>query len=162
MEKIASFSVNHDTLSEGLYLSRTDGKLSDIATYDLRIVKSNTPPYLDNAGVHTFEHLFATFVRNCPYKENVIYFGPMGCLTGFYFITQNLPESAVLDTVICALQFISGFHGKIPGASKAECGNYQMHDLSKAKEYAGKMLKILSGWTADKMRYKADKENERV
>lgn len=153
MEKITSFEVNHDKLKEGFYLSRIDGKDGDIITYDLRITVPNTPPYLENAGVHTFEHLFATYVRNCAFKEHIIYFGPMGCLTGFYFIVQNLENVKALEITKDALKFISGFKGEIPGSKKIECGNYKMHNLKKAKEYADKMIGVLALWNDGKLRY---------
>ena len=86
MKKIKSFSVNHDTLEKGLYISRIDG---DVISFDMRLVKPNTPPYLENDGLHTFEHLFATYVRNSKYSDNIIYFGPMGCRTGFYFLVRD-------------------------------------------------------------------------
>ena len=86
MERIASFQVNHDTLEPGVYVSRIDG---DITTYDMRFIKPNTPPFLPNPVMHTIEHLFATYSRNSKYADKVIYFGPMGCRTGFYFLVRE-------------------------------------------------------------------------
>lgn len=150
MEKIESFTVDHIKLEKGMYISRVD---DDIITYDVRMVKPNVPPFLENAGLHTFEHLFATYVRNTKYSKNIIYVGPMGCRTGFYFLTRNLPNEVSIQLVKDALTYISKFDGKIPGQSAKECGNYLDHDLSKAKEYAFDMLKILENWTSAKLIY---------
>lgn len=151
MKRIESFCVNHNKLKEGLYLSRIDG---DAVTYDLRMVVPNGGVYLENDGIHTFEHLFATYVRNTVYSDRVIYVGPMGCRTGFYFVVR---DSVSKEEVIALLQetmaFIAGYEGEIPGASAIECGNYQEHNLDKAKAYAGKMAEVLRGWTPDKMAY---------
>ena len=153
MERIASFEVDHNVLQEGLYVSRTDGDRGDIVTYDIRIMKPNTPPFLDNAGIHTMEHLFATYVRNSAWKSKVIYFGPMGCLTGFYFIVQGMEGKDVLALTLSAMEFIGSFRGEIPGCGIEECGNYKMHSLEKAQEYANKMIPVLRGWSVDKLRY---------
>ena len=90
MDRIASFCINHDTLVPGMYLSRVDG---DVNTYDLRFVRPNTPPYLPTDAMHTIEHLVATYVRNSAHKDGIIYFGPMGCRTGFYFLTRGIPHA---------------------------------------------------------------------
>ena len=105
MKRIASFEVDHTTLTPGLYLSRADG---DVTTYDLRFVRPNTPPFLPNAVMHTIEHLFATYVRNSTLSEGVIYFGPMGCRTGFYFLTRGLSHRQVIGLTREALAFIAG------------------------------------------------------
>ena len=86
LKKIKSFSINHDILQKGFYVSRVDG---DVITYDIRMVVPNKGPYLDNAGIHTFEHLFATYVRNSSYSDSIVYVGPMGCRTGFYYLTRD-------------------------------------------------------------------------
>ena len=96
MKKIASFTVDHDKLSVGVYISRIDG---DITTFDLRFIKPNTPPFLKPYAMHTIEHLFATYARNSEYSDNVIYFGPMGCMTGFYFLTRDLELSTALELI---------------------------------------------------------------
>lgn len=108
MKRIASFEVDHTTLTPGLYLSRADG---DVTTYDLRFVRPNTPPFLPNAVMHTIEHLFATYVRNSTLSEGVIYFGPMGCRTGFYFLTRGLSHRQVIGLTREALAFIAAFGG---------------------------------------------------
>lgn len=150
MEKIASFQVDHTVLMPGMYVSRVDG---DVTTFDLRFVKPNTPPYLEMAAVHTVEHLFATFVRNSAVKENIIYFGPMGCRTGFYFLTRDVSLQTALDLTRDALRFIAAFEGDIPGVSAVECGNWEEHDLAGAKAYAAEMTAVLADWTVAKMTY---------
>lgn len=141
MKKIKSFEVDHTKMDRGLYVSRIDG---DIITYDIRMVKPNTPPYLENDGIHTFEHLFATFVRNSEYSEKIIYVGPMGCRTGFYFLVRNLSYEVVKKLVQDTLEFIYKFSGEIPGVSIEECGNYLDHNLDKARKYAKSMYDVLS------------------
>ena len=153
MDRIASFCVDHTVLMPGVYVSRIDG---DVTTYDLRLVRPNCGSYLDNAPIHTIEHLFATYARNCEYKDNVIYFGPMGCRTGFYFLTRSLDNGTVLQIIKDGFKFIAEFEGDIPGASAVECGNYLDHDLSAAKKIAVKYCKILAPLTADNMNYNAN------
>lgn len=151
LKKITSFSINHDTLEKGMYISRIDG---DIITYDLRFVKPNVGPYLENDGLHTFEHLFATFVRNTKYSDLIIYFGPMGCRTGFYFVVRNeLSHELAIKLVQDTCEFIKNFTGEIPGSKKEECGNYLDHDLNKAKRYANEYLEIIKNYTIDKLNY---------
>lgn len=129
MEKIKSFCINHDTLKEGIYISRID---NDITTFDLRFIKPNTPPFLDQKSLHTIEHLFATYARNSSFSDNVIYFGPMGCRTGFYFLTRGLDNKSALRLIKDTLIRCKNHTGEIPGSLKKECGNYKEHDLEKA------------------------------
>lgn len=151
LNKITSFSINHDTLEKGMYISRIDG---DIITYDLRFVKPNVGPYLENDGLHTFEHLFATYVRNTKYSDLIIYFGPMGCRTGFYFVVRNeLSHELAIKLVQDTCEFIKNYTGEIPGSKKEECGNYLDHDLNKAKRYAEGYLEIIKNYTIDKLNY---------
>lgn len=151
MKKIASFSVNHDTIQKGMYISRIDG---DVVTYDIRMKLPNGGDYLDCDAVHTFEHLFATYARNTKYADGVIYVGPMGCRTGFYFLVRDtISRSEALDIMIGTMQFIIDFEGEIPGSKKEECGNYLAHSLSGAKEIAKDMLPVLQNWNEDKMQY---------
>ena len=133
-----------------MYISRID---DDITTYDIRMVKPNTPPYLENAGLHTFEHIFATYLRNSKYAKNIIYVGPMGCHTGFYLLIRDLSQEIAISLVKNALNFISEFEGSIPGASKRECGNYKNHDLLKARFYAKDMLSVLENWQVSNLNY---------
>ncbi len=150
MKRIASFEVDHNQLLPGMYISRVDG---DVATYDLRFVRPNTPPYMEPPAMHTIEHLFATYVRNSQWADQVIYFGPMGCRTGFYFLTRGLPEADVIGLVRETLGFIADFEGEIPGSRPEECGNYREHDLAGAREWARKMAGVLENWTIDQLSY---------
>lgn len=152
MEKIASFQVDHTRLEPGMYLSRVDG---DVVTYDLRFVKPNTPPFLEVPAMHTIEHLFATFVRNSSLKDGIIYFGPMGCRTGFYFLVDGrvVSHEQAISLTKEALAFIAGYEGEIPGTTAVECGNYLEHDLPKAREYAQMMASIISQWREELLSY---------
>ncbi|MBE6762944.1 MAG: S-ribosylhomocysteine lyase [Ruminococcaceae bacterium] len=150
MKRIASFEVDHNTLTEGVYLSRKDG---DVTTWDIRFVKPNTPPFLEMPAVHTIEHLFATYVRNSRFSDRIIYFGPMGCRTGFYFLTRDMADEEVLNLIKETMAFIAAFEGDIPGVSAVECGNWKEHDLPTAKQYATQMMHKLQPKTAADMRY---------
>ena len=150
MQRIASFQVDHDKLQKGMYVSRIDG---DIITYDLRFKVPNAGDYLDNAALHTIEHLFATYVRNTDQSAHVVYFGPMGCRTGFYFITCAMPHETAIRLTREALQFIIGFEGVIPGSARNECGNYLNHDLAGAKREARIYLDVMERVTADTLHY---------
>lgn len=150
MERIASFCVDHTTLLPGIYISRIDG---DITTYDIRMRKPNQPPFLENAAIHTIEHLFATYARNSKLKDQVIYFGPMGCRTGFYFLLRDAESQEAIQLIQDAFQFIEDFTGNIPGTTAAECGNYLDHDLEGAKREAKAFLPIIREWTVEKLRY---------
>ena len=150
MKKIASFEVDHTRLLPGMYVSRVDG---DITTYDLRFRRPNTEPPMDIDSMHTIEHLAATWMRNSDRKEDIIYFGPMGCRTGFYFLTRNVEEADVLSLVKETLRFIADFEGDIPGVSAIECGNWKEHDLVGAKRYAKEMSEKIAQKTVADMRY---------
>ena len=153
MKKIASFTVNHDKLQKGMYISRVDG---DVITYDIRMKTPNAGDYLSNGALHTFEHLFATYARNSALSDSVIYVGPMGCRTGFYFLLRDRVSRAdALALVKESFAFIEQFEGKIPGSRREECGNYLEHDLPGAKETAADMLRVLKNWTPEKMKYEA-------
>lgn len=152
MKKITSFCIDHDILGKGMYISRIDG---DIITYDLRMVVPNGGVYLENAGLHTFEHLFATYVRNSKYSEDIIYAGPMGCRTGFYFLTRDsMSKQEAIALVQDTMKFIAEFEGDIPGAQESkECGNYLDHDLAQAKAYAKDYAKAIQGWSVEQLCY---------
>lgn len=150
MERIASFQINHDLLQPGMYLSRTDG---DVITYDVRFVRPNIPPYLPTTAMHTIEHLVATYVRNSPYKDGIIYFGPMGCRTGFYFLTRGLTHEQAIALMGEAMAFTAAYEGDIPGVSAVECGNWLEHDLAEAKKWAASMAAVLEGYTPDRLEY---------
>ena len=135
MERIASFCVDHTKLEPGIYISRIDG---DIATYDIRMRKPNTPPFLSNPVLHSFEHLFATIARNSEYGGRVIYFGPMGCRTGFYMLLAgNYTSKDVVGLVTELFEFVRDFKGEVPGAAAKDCGNYLDMNLPMAN-YLGK------------------------
>ena len=152
MKRILSFTVNHDILERGIYVSRVDG---DVITYDIRMKKPNNGDYLENPAMHTIEHIFATFVRNSEFSNSVIYFGPMGCRTGFYLLLRDdVSKENVLKLVNDALKFIAEFEGEIPGNSKIECGNYLEHNLNGAKSEAASMLEIVNNLKVEDMEYK--------
>lgn len=142
MNKIESFKVDHTKLEEGIYVSRVDG---DITTYDMRFIKPNNleNKYLDNETMHTFEHLFATYIRNSKISDDIIYFGPMGCQTGFYLLVRNADNVIVLDIVLDVLTKIRNHYGEVFGCSEVECGNYKTLKLEKAKIIAEKYYDIL-------------------
>jgi len=150
MDRIASFSIDHNKLMPGIYISRID---DDIVTYDIRMRKPNVPPFLTNAAIHTIEHLFATFARNSGFKDNIIYFGPMGCRTGFYFLVRNMKHADAIQLIIDIFKSIADFNGVVPGTTAAECGNYLEHDLGGAREEAKKFLPIISSWNEEKLKY---------
>lgn len=150
MKKIASFRVDHTKLKPGIYVSRIDG---DIITYDIRMRKPNTPPYLENGALHTIEHLFATFARNSEYADRVIYFGPMGCRTGFYFLLRNVDKAEAVRLIRRLFQQIASYSGPIPGAAAAECGNYREHDLPGAVREAKNFLPVIRDWDETKLVY---------
>lgn len=150
MKRIASFEVDHTKLGRGMYTSRIDG---DVTTYDIRTRVPNVEEVMDNASIHTVEHLFATFVRNSKFADDIIYFGPMGCRTGFYFLVRNVsPEDAVKLTQD-AFKFIADFNGEIPGVSAAECGNYRDHSLEGAKKEAERFLPVIMQWDSSRLNY---------
>lgn len=151
MEKIASFTINHDTLKKGMYISRIDG---DVVTYDIRMKLPNGGEYISTASAHTFEHLFATFARNSTFGKDIVYVGPMGCRTGFYLLTRNTVSFAdAISLVQESVAFIAQFNGEIPGSKKEECGNYLDHDLAGAKALGKEMSEVLQGWTVEKLQY---------
>lgn len=153
MERIASFSVNHDKLEKGIYVSRIDG---DVISYDIRMKKPNGGDYLENPIMHTIEHLFATYARNSKFSNSVIYVGPMGCRTGFYLLMRDdVKKADVIELVKNSFEFIKDFEGIIPGSKREECGNYKEHNLDGAKSAARDMIEVLSDWTEEKMEYDA-------
>lgn len=150
MERIDSFNVDHTKLLRGMYISRIDG---DVITYDIRTRRPNVEDVMENGAIHTLEHLFATYVRNTEQKNNIIYFGPMGCRTGFYFLTTGITHADALKLTQDALEFIASFEGDVPGVSAIECGNYRDHDLEGAKKEAADQAEILKSWTTADMIY---------
>ena len=157
MERIASFNVDHVKLLTGLYVSRRDtvGK-EVITTFDIRMTRPNVEPVIGTAEIHAIEHLGATFLRNNPdWKSKVIYFGPMGCRTGFYLLLAGDYESKnIVQLMKDMFAFIKDFEGKIPGASAEECGNYLDLSLPMAKYWAEKYLReVLTGIDANRLNY---------
>lgn len=150
MKRIASFSVDHNKLLPGIYLSRIDG---DITTYDIRMRKPNFPPFLAYPAIHTIEHLFATYARNSSFADHVIYFGPMGCRTGFYFLVRGMDRADAIQLIQDTFSFIADFEGKVPGTEPQECGNYLEHDLKDAKREAKAFLPIIADWNEEKLNY---------
>ena len=140
VKRITSFTVDHDKIDSGIYVSRIDG---DVVTYDMRTRRPNGGDYMDNLTMHTFEHMFATYVRNSDIADSIIYFGPMGCRTGFYLLVRGENNETVLKTVIETLEKIIEHKGAVFGAARRECGNYRGLRLSSAKEEAKRYLSVL-------------------
>lgn len=150
MEKIASFCVDHNTLDPGMYTSRIDG---DITTYDLRFIKPNTPPFLPNPVMHTIEHLFATYSRNSRFGKNIVYFGPMGCRTGFYLLVRSLTPHDAINLVLETVTNCISHTGDIPGNSAKECGNWLEHDISGANQALEHYYNLLKNWKIENLQY---------
>ena len=151
MKKIASFAINHDLLKPGIYVSRIDG---DCVTYDLRMKTPNAGDYLDQKGLHTLEHLLATWLRNSERSGEVVYTGPMGCRTGFYLVMRDsVSRTEAIDLVRRAYRFAAEYEGTIPGAARVECGNYLEHDLDGAKREAAAYLRVLEACSPETMVY---------
>lgn len=143
MEKISSFTIDHNKLQPGVYVSRKDKVgVETITTFDLRMTSPNEEPVMNTAEVHTIEHLGATFLRNYPdYKEKVIYFGPMGCRTGFYLLLAGDYQSkTIVPLIVKMFEFIRDFQDEVPGASPKDCGNYLDMNLSMACFLANRYL----------------------
>ena len=144
MEKITSFTIDHDVLVPGFYISRKDG---DITTYDLRTRRPNRGDYMSNADMHSVEHMFATYIRNSEIADSVIYFGPMGCQTGFYLLVRDIDPVQVFEVTKEVLRKIIAHEGEVFGASAAECGHYENLDLQTAKEECRFYLNVLEKQT---------------
>lgn len=152
MERIASFQVDHTTLVPGIYLSRRDG---DVITFDLRFKKPNTGDLLTNAEMHSVEHIIATLLRNSWAKDAVIYFGPMGCQTGFYFLfdSNKLTEAQAVTLIQEVFSAGAKFDGPMPGQSAVECGNYRNLDVALAREQCACYSKVIREWNVQKLAY---------
>ena len=152
MEKIASFTVDHTKLLPGLYLSRRDG---EITTFDLRFKRPNTGDLLTNSEMHSAEHLIATLLRNSPQKDAVIYFGPMGCQTGFYFLFDGaqLTHAQAIDLLKSVFAAGASYEGEMPGQSAVECGNYRNLDVELAKAQCAFYAQVIAGWNEEKLAY---------
>lgn len=151
IQRITSFTVDHDFLIPGIYISRVDG---DITTYDLRTRIPNGGAYMDSRTMHSVEHMFATYVRNSDIADDVIYFGPMGCRTGFYFLVRDaVSHEQAIQLTKDAFAFIASYEGEIPGVSAVECGNWRDHDLQGAVNEARVFSPIIAEWTVEKLNY---------
>ena len=144
VNKITSFTINHNVLEPGFYISRVDG---DIYTYDLRTRKPNAGDYMSNANMHSVEHMFATYVRNSEYTDNVVYFGPMGCQTGFYLLVREVEPKKVFELTKKILKQIIDHEGDVFGKSAIECGHYENLDINLAKEECKYYLEVLDKQT---------------
>ena len=152
MDRIASFQVDHTKLLPGMYLSRRDG---EITTFDLRFKKPNTGVLLTNAEMHSVEHIIATLLRNSRAKDAVIYFGPMGCQTGFYFLfdSRKLTDDDAVALVKEVFAAGAAWEGPMPGKSAAECGNYINLDTALARTQCAYYCDVIRDWTVDKLSY---------
>ena len=138
MERIKSFTINHDILMPGFYISRVDG---DITTYDMRTRRPNMGNYMSDLTMHSVEHMFATYIRNSEIADDVVYFGPMGCRTGFHLLLAGDYESKDIVPLITEMFiFIRDFHDEVPGASAKDCGNYLDMNLNMANWLADRYL----------------------
>ena len=156
MEKITSFTIDHLKLQPGLYVSRTDRIGTEtVTTFDLRLTSPNEEPVMNTAEMHTMEHLAATYLRNEPtWKSRVLYFGPMGCRTGFYLLLAGaLTSRDVLGLVRDCFRFIADFRGDIPGASAKDCGNYLDMNLPMANYWGRRYAALLENIPADRLVY---------
>lgn len=146
MKQIASFSVDHDKIREGMYISRIDG---DITSFDLRTRVPNAGSYMDNVTMHSVEHMLATLLRNGSIGEHVIYFGPMGCRTGFYLLTRDLAPDTVRAALQTALEQTIAHEGEVFGATRKECGNYLELDIEAAKRECAAYLNVIKQHKGD-------------
>lgn len=144
IKKIASFEADHTFICPGLYISRTDG---DITTYDLRTRKPNAGDYMDHRTMHSVEHMFATYVRSSCLAEDIIYFGPMGCQTGFYLLVRNADNECVKQVIMETLEKIINHDGEMFGNTEIECGNYRNLNLEDAKQECKTYLTVLKNDT---------------
>ena len=157
MEKITSFTIDHIRLQPGLYVSRKDKiGCETVTTFDLRLTNPNEEPVMNTAEMHTMEHLAATYLRNEPtWKDRVIYFGPMGCQTGFYFLFNNetLSCEGAIDLLKEVFNAAAAFEGEMPGKSAVECGNYINLDMELGKAVCKYYAGVIADWTVEKLSY---------
>lgn len=157
MEKIPSFTIDHTQLKRGIYVSRKDNVGGEVVTtFDIRMKEPNREPALHQGAIHTIEHLAATYLRNDKeWKERVIYWGPMGCLTGNYLLLRgDLKSEDIVELMKRTFRFVAGYEGEVPGAAPADCGNYLLHDLPMARYEAKKYLdEVLNNITAENLYY---------
>lgn len=154
MDRIDSFTVNHEVLVPGMYLSRRDGH---VVTFDLRFKKPNTGDLLTNSEMHSVEHIIATLLRNSPKKDAILYFGPMGCQTGFYFLFdgRQLTDAQAVALIRGVFRMGAEFSSSMPGCSAMECGNYKNLDVDAAKRCCAYYSEIIANWNEEKLAYLA-------
>lgn len=152
LRKIASFQVDHTKLERGMYVSRIDG---DVVTWDIRMKLPNAEAVIPNAAIHSIEHLVATYLRSSDLADGVLYFGPMGCRTGFYLLTRGISNADAIRLVREAFEFLASYDGPLPGASAVECGNWREHDLAAARAEAARYAPLLAGYTEAMLMYKS-------
>lgn len=157
MKTIPSFTIDHIHLLRGIYVSRKDIVGGDVVTtFDIRMKEPNREPVLGQGAIHTIEHLAATYLRNCPqWADRIVYWGPMGCLTGNYLLMRgDLEPEDILDLMRETFRFVADFEGEVPGAASKDCGNYLLHDLPMAKWESAKYLhEVLEKMTPANMVY---------
>ena len=156
MEKITSFTIDHIKLQPGLYVSRKDKVGAEtVTTFDLRLTNPNEEPVMNTAEIHTMEHLAATYLRNEPtWKDKVLYFGPMGCRTGFYLLlTGNYESADVVELVKNCFAFIRDFRGEVPGAAAKDCGNYLDMNLPMANYWGKRYTQLLENMDDTRLNY---------
>ena len=144
MKRITSFCVDHDLIVPGIYVSRIDG---DVTTYDLRTRIPNADSFMDHVTMHSMEHMFATYIRNSDMGADVLYFGPMGCRTGFYLLVRNADNARVLQEVKKGLAAVVAHDGEMFGSTRKECGNYRELSLDAAKKECATYLDVLNTHT---------------
>ncbi len=158
MEKIPSFTIDHLRLLPGVYVSRKDAVGGDVVTtFDVRMKAPNREPALHPGALHTIEHLAATYLRNdAEWKDRILYWGPMGCLTGNYLLVRgDYTPRDVLPVLVRCFEFIAAYEGDVPGAAPQDCGNYLLHDLPMARWEARRYADLLSRATAENLQYPA-------
>ena len=157
MTKIASFTIDHERLEPGIYVSRRDTTPSGdvITTFDIRMTRPNREPALTPKSLHAMEHLAATFLRNHPeWQSRIVYWGPMGCCTGNYLLVQGEYASRdILPLISETMRFVAGFEGEVPGATPRDCGNYSFMDLDQARKDARRYLDVLDNATDVNLNY---------
>ena len=156
MEKIASFQIDHEHLLPGIYVSRKDSVGGEtVTTFDIRMKAPNREPALGQGALHTIEHLAATYLRNDPdWKDRVVYWGPMGCLTGNYLLLRgDLRSEDIVELMQRTFAFVANYDGEVPGATARDCGNYLLHDLPMARYEAKRYLEVLCQLTPDRLHY---------
>lgn len=159
MNKIPSFTINHEKLLAGIYVSRKDEVGGEVVTtFDIRMKAPNREPALHPGALHTIEHLAATYLRNDEqWKDRIIYWGPMGCLTGNYLLLRGDYESKdIVELMKRTFKFVAGFEGDVPGAAPKDCGNWLLHDLPMARWEAERYLETLENITDENLRYPED------